>query len=110
MSGTRMLTAFFETRPQAEQARSDVLATGLSGEAVKITDGFGTVTGDGAADGSIEGRDLGQSLKSSWSPEHQARDDEPGEKKAGFVLTAHTPKDKASEVEKILHTLGRPVR
>lgn len=107
-TGTRMVSAYFDTRPAAEEARSQVLAAGLAHEAVKITDGYGTVTGDAAAHGSTEGRSLWTSLKSTFTPEAPARDDngENAPRRGGFLVTAHAPEDLYSEVRRILEGSG----
>ena len=91
----RSITAFFETRPAAEQARADVLATGLSSEVVKITDGRGTSTGDAAASSASDSTILDK-LKHAFEPSHLGQ--------AGFVVTAHVPE---SEYDTVRHILGR---
>ena len=75
---TRMITARFESRAVAEKAKADVVAAGLSGEAAKITDGAGTVTGDMASGA-----------------------------RRGFVLTAHVPDERYDAVRAILGRDGQ---
>ena len=91
---TRMITAQFDTRAAAEKARADAVAAGLSGEAVKITDGHGTATGEMA-----EGAGVLDTIKSAFAPGERARQ--------GFVVTAHVPDDHYEAVRDILGRDGR---
>ena len=94
----RRVTAFFETRPAAEKARADVLATGLSHEVVKITDGRGTATGDAAASSATDATILDK-VKHAFEPSHLQQ--------PGFVVSAQVPDSEYDVVRAILGEKGQ---
>ncbi len=100
---TRNISAFFATRPAADAARAELVAAGLSFEAVKITDGRGTVTGrsteaEPSAGGFID------TVKNAFAQDQPSHDAE--QSRAGHVLTAHVPNELCERMEEIIGRKG----
>ena len=83
----RAITALFDTRAAAEKAKADVLAAGLSADAVTITEGQ-TAGATGAAAKQDEG--FWGSLKNLFAPEEDRYAYAEGLRRGGFLLTAYT--------------------
>ncbi len=101
LSQTRSASAFYASRPAAEQAKAAVVETGVSIEAVKITDGRGTITGRSAAAQPSAGG-LPDTLKNAFAQDAPSTQAE--ESRHGVVLTAHVP---ATHFDRVLEILGR---
>ena len=101
--GTRSIAAFFATRQAAETAKANVIATGVSMEAVKITDAHGTITGNSAAT-QREGTGFLNTIKHAFAQDQQS--DEVVAQKPGFVVTAHVPGASFDAVHEVLAREG----
>ena len=88
MAGTRSISAFFLSQQAASAARAELVAAGLSFEAVKITDGQGTVTGRSSAAQPAAGGLL-DTIKNAFTQDQPSFDAERG--RPGHVVTAHVP-------------------
>ena len=103
MQGTRSISAFFATRGAADAARAALVEAGLSFEAVKITDGRGTITGrSAAAKPSASG--LIDTVKNAFAQ------DEPDEateaERPAHELTAHVPPELFERAKAIIAREG----
>ena len=102
-SGTRSVAAFFTTRQAAETAKADAIGTGVSAEAVKITDGHGTITGNAAAT-PRESTGLLATIKHHLTQDQHS--DEAIAQRPGFVVTAHVPATSFDAVREVLAREG----
>lgn len=103
MPGTRSLSAFFVSQPAAAAARAALVEAGLSFEAVKITDGQGTVTGRSSAAQPAAGG-LVDTLKNAFAQDQPSFDAE--RSRAGHVVTAHVPAELFERAAAILAREG----
>ena len=83
----RAITALFDTRAAAEKAKTDVLAAGLSADAVTITEGQtrGVASTTAKPDEGFWG-----SLKNLFAPEEDRHAYAEGLRRGGYLLTAYT--------------------
>ena len=103
MPSTRSISTFFTSHPAAEAARAELVAAGLSREAVKITDGRGTVTGRSSAAGPAAGG-LIETVKNAFAQDQPSFDAE--QTRAGHVVTAHVPAEMFERAKAILAREG----
>ena len=103
MGGTRSIAAFFTTRQAAQAAKTEVIATGVSAEAVKITDAHGTITGNSAAT-PRESTGVIDTIKHAFAQDQQS--DKAVAQRPGFVVTAHVPATSYDAVQQVLAREG----
>ena len=96
--------SIFTSRQAAEAAKANVVATGVSMEAVKITDAHGTITGNSAAT-QREGTGFIDTIKHAFAQDQQS--DEAVAQKPGFVVTAHVPGTSFDAVREVLARDGK---
>ena len=99
LPATRSISAFFTSHPAAAAARTALVGAGVSGEAVKITDGRGTVTGRSAAAEPAAGG-LVETVKNAFVQDQPSWGDE--QARAGHVVTAHVPAELFQQAQAIL--------
>ena len=102
--GTRSVAAFYETRMAAETAKAAVIETGVSPEAVKITDAHGTVTGASAST-DREGTGFIDTIKHAFAQDQQS--DQKVAQRPGFVVTVHAPSASYDAVHEVLVRDGK---
>ena len=101
--GTRSIAAFFATRQAAETAKADVIATGVSAEAVKITDARGTITGNAAAT-QRQSTGVLDTIKHAFAQDQHS--DEVVAQRPGYVVTVHVPGASFDAVRDVLAREG----
>ena len=100
----RTLTAFYDSRDHAEQARAQLLDAGLSADDVTIS-AASSGPAAGGTDHSGEGGFL-QSVKNFFMPEEDRHAYDEGISRGGVLLTAHTPEGQEERVTHILDNSG----
>jgi uncharacterized protein (TIGR02271 family) len=100
---SRTVTALFDTRSEAEAARSRLSASSIDADRVRIIDqnevGNGTRTGS-------EDRGLWASIKSAFMPEEDSHAYEEGMRRGGYLLCAEVDEDEADRAISLLDESG----
>ncbi len=100
-----VITAFFDTRASAEKAKAEVLALGLGGDTVTVTEGRSSaaegLTGKESTVGTGHEGFWG-SLKNIFAPEDDKHVFAEGLHRGGFLLTVHTSE---ADYDRVLHIL-----
>jgi uncharacterized protein (TIGR02271 family) len=102
---TRTVTAFFDSRAEAEAARTRLTQSNIDAERVQIIDqshaGSSGMTGGGSG-GSSDGQGFWSSLKSAFLPEEDSHAYEEGLRRGGYLLCAQVYENQADEAIRIL--------
>ena len=101
---TRSITALFDTQTAADKARRDLLAAGLTADAIQIVEG-GATTASGTT-ASSEPHGFWESLKGMFLPDEDRHVYAEGLRRGGYLLTVRTTPANYDRVLDIVDTDG----
>lgn len=107
---TRTVTAFFDSRAEAEAARDRLYQSRIDAERVRIIDqsnmGSGTSTSTSTSTSSSQEGGFWESLKNAFMPEEDHYAYSEGLRRGGFLLTAEVSETEANEAIRVLDESG----
>jgi uncharacterized protein (TIGR02271 family) len=102
---TRTLTALYDTRDHAEQARQDLIDAGVPSQDVNISAADHAGGGESQTSDSASGGFM-QSVKNFFMPEQDHHAYSEGLRRGGVLLTVHAAEGREDRVMQILDTSG----
>jgi uncharacterized protein (TIGR02271 family) len=104
---SRRVTAFYDSRSEAESARTRLSQSSIEAERVRIVDQNETGSSAGSSSGaSGDGEGFWSSLKSAFLPEEDSHTFEEGMRRGGYLLCAEVDEDDADRAIAILDETG----
>jgi uncharacterized protein (TIGR02271 family) len=104
---SRTITAMFDSRSDAEQARSELMQAGIDAGRAQIMDQSSSGSGtSGSSGSSSEGQGFWASLKSAFLPDEDSYAYEEGMRRGGYLLCAQVDESQADEAIRILDREG----
>lgn len=102
---TRTVTAFFDSRAEAEAARDRLYQSNIDAERVRILDQSSMGSGSSGSSGNQEGG-FWESLKNAFMPEEDHYAYSEGMRRGGFLLTAEVSDHEADQAIRVLDESG----